>query len=87
MKDLPAELTIIPEDLEGEYCDVTDCPIARALKRSGYLVKNFLGYRVRGGGVVVFKDDVGTYKWANGEEFNSGTANKTGKLVLTEGAA
>ena len=85
MTELPTELTIIPEDTEGEYNDSYDCTIARALKRAGVFLDKEDGYYVTVFGGVVGSDHkiVGEYKWKEtGEEFCNSTARDTGTLVL-----
>lgn len=79
MVELPAELTIIPEDLGGDYTDGQDCPISRALERVGVV-----GHVVFACGTIKFRGEgeVGTYGWADGELFSAFTADRTGKLVL-----
>ncbi len=69
--DLPKELTLIKEDLDGEYGNNLDCPLARALKRAGVPVDN-KGYRVSGCGEIVVGipgKHVGEYLWEDGTRF------------------
>jgi len=76
--NLPQEVTILEEDLEGEYTNITNCPLARALKRAGMTMSvNARGY--------VYKDGVvAQYKWEDGRTFCYETLG-TGKLVLDTG--
>jgi len=79
MVKLPAELTIVLEDLGGLYANGLACPIACALKRAG-----IEGDIVFGCGNVGFsRKREGNYAWADGEMFSARTHNRTGKLVLT----
>jgi len=82
MKELPAELTIIPEDTTGVYSDGCDCTIARALKRTGVIMD---GYCVGPFGQVIGPDHkiVGRYKWKD-IEFYHANADHIGTLVLAE---
>lgn len=81
--NLPKELTIIEEDLEGSYENILDCPLARALKRAGVTINADEGCIVAGWGRVFapMHENDGEYVWEDGTEFNCGTL-RTGKLVL-----
>ena len=85
MIEIPTELTIIPEDTEGDYWDSYDCPLARALMREGVLVDKDGGYHVTvfGGVTDSYGNPVGKYRWKRtGKEFSRATAEDTGTLVL-----
>lgn len=81
----PAELTIIPEDSQGNYCDGTDCTIARALKRQGVIIDKVCGYHVTGFGGVKdsYNNVIGRYTWKD-VDFSRATAHEVGTLVLME---
>ncbi len=81
---LPKELTLIEEDLSGEYIDPLDCPLARALICAGVPVDAGDGYMVSNYGEIIVgipAKDVGQYEWEDGTQFDNRTL-RTGKLVL-----
>lgn len=77
--NLPEELMITEEDLEGDYASNTDCWLARALKRIGMSNFSILNF----GSVFNQSDEamLGSYVWENGETFCSST-KRTGRVVL-----
>lgn len=77
--NLPKELIIIEDDLQGDYVDHNDCWLARVLKRAGVS-----GFSVSGIGCVQIEGSnvYQIYKWKNGDIFSSNT-RRTGTLVLT----